>query len=155
MTTPTQPNKLNPLAPYEYARKEFAKKVFEIAGKEANPRIVWYHSFTTLRATSDEVAWCSAFVCACAEASGFRSTRSAAAKSWETYGVPGTGKKGDLAIFKRKDASNPNARHVAFVDSDVGEKDTLILCLGGNQGNKVSQAKYKREDLVCFRRFPG
>jgi uncharacterized protein (TIGR02594 family) len=147
-------SKKDTLAPYNWAREEMKKGIQELAGlKNNNPRIVWYHSHTTLRATDDETPWCSAFMCAAAESNGFASTRSAAAKSWENYGEAGTGKKGEIAVFKRASAGNPNARHVAFVDVDVKDTDTMIVCLGGNQSNRVCVSKYKRSELVCFRKF--
>jgi hypothetical protein len=88
----------------------------------------------------------------------FPGTRSAAAISWETYGVDvhfDEAEIGDILIFRRKDASNPRARHVTFLHAKykVGEK--LISCLGGNQKDSVSIARYKAEELVAVRRFPS
>ena len=37
----------------------------KIRGEEHNPRIVEYHATATLRASSDETAWCSSFVNRC------------------------------------------------------------------------------------------
>ncbi|MBU5614452.1 peptidoglycan-binding protein [Geomonas sp. Red51] len=42
----------------------------EFPGSPANPRIIMYHGATSLRATSDEVAWCSAFVNWCLKQAG-------------------------------------------------------------------------------------
>lgn len=145
------------LKPYEWAKRERLLNIKEVAGKEHNPRIVKYHSFTTLRATDDETAWCSAFMCAAAELNGFKSTRSAAAKSWETYGVEvklEDAQIGDILIFNRKSNQNPNARHVTFLDAKIKEGDKFVQCLGGNQGNMVCVAKYKLDDLIAIRRFP-
>lgn len=141
----------NRLAPYEWAKQEHAKHIREVIGKENNPRIVWYHSHTTLRATDDETPWCSAFMCACAENAGFKSTRSAAAKSWATYGEEGTGEIGDIAVFKR----GTSGHHVAFVNKPYRKGDRLINVLGGNQGNAISAVDYKAENLIAIRRFPG
>lgn len=148
------------LRPYEWAKKEWSANIKELPGKEKNnPRIVWYHSFTTLRATDDETPWCSSFMNACAiMGGGFPGTRSAAAISWETYGtqVPlEKAQEGDIVVFKRKDSRNPNARHVAFFKQRYVEGGKLIIeCLGGNQSNSVCVAKYKGEELVAVRRFP-
>lgn len=151
---------LNPLAPYEWAKNELLKNIKEAPGKNVhNPRIVWYHSFTTLKATDDETPWCSAFMCAAAFNGGYPSTRSAAAISWEKYGVEiplENAQEGDILIFRRKDSTNPNARHVTFFKRriTIGGKP-YIECLGGNQGNSVCVAKQKAEELIAVRRFPG
>lgn len=36
--------------------------VRELAGSKHNPRIIEYHKATSLKATQDEVSWCSSFV---------------------------------------------------------------------------------------------
>lgn len=139
------------LQPYEWAKREWASNIKEFTGKDKNnPKIVWYHSFTTLRATDDETPWCSAFMCAAAFSAAFASTRSAAAKSWLGYGVEGNGSIGDIAIFKRA-----GGHHVCFVHKAFKEGDKTVTVLGGNQGNAVSVANYKAENLIAFRRFPS
>lgn len=147
------------LRPYEWAKKEWAQNIKELPGKEHNPKIIWYHSFTTLRATDDETPWCSAFMCAAAfMGGGYVGTKSAAAISWESFGLEiplQEAKIGDIIIFKRRSNTNPNARHVAFIHANfkVGEK--VVTVLGGNQSNSVSIAKYKAEEIVAVRRFPS
>lgn len=138
------------LAPYEWAKKEHREGIKEILGKENNPRIIWYHSLTTLRATDDETPWCSAFMCAAAFSAGFASTRSAAARSWLGYGVEGNGAIGDIAIFKRK-----GGHHVAFINSTYQVGDKMIEVLGGNQGNMVGINLYPAGNLLAIRRFPS
>lgn len=141
------------LQPYEWAKREWVTGIKEIAGASHNPRIVWYHSFTTLGATDDETPWCSAFMCAAAFSAAFKSTRSAAARSWIDYGVAGNGSIGDIVIFKR--GSSPTAGHVAFIHKTYSVGDRLISVLGGNQGNAVSVANYKAENILAIRRFPS
>ncbi|MBJ6799769.1 peptidoglycan-binding protein [Geomonas sp. Red259] len=63
------------IAAGEVGQKEFPRS-------PANPRIITYHSATSLRAISDEVAWCSAFVNWCLRQAGIAGTNSAAATSW-------------------------------------------------------------------------
>lgn len=140
-------DRVDPLKPYQLAQKELGQK--EISGPKDNERIVYYHSFTTLKATDDETPWCSSFMCAMAELAGFRSTRSARAKSWEDYGVPGTGLVGDIAVFSRSGGGG----HVAFVNKEYKDGDPLISCLGGNQLNSVCVHNYAHINLICFRRF--
>ena len=137
------------MTPYDFAKEEFRKNITEIKGKQHNPRIVWYHSFTTYKATNDETPWCSSFVCAMCFLAGVESTRSAAAKSWLTFGEPGTGKKGELAIFVRN-----GGHHVTFVEKDYNPKEKVVNCLGGNQDNRVSIKNYNDANLLGFRKIP-
>lgn len=139
------------LQPFEWAKKEWREGIREMAGqKENNPRIIWYHSLTTLKATTDETPWCSSFMCAAAFSAGLPSTRSAAAKSWLEYGEKGDGSEGDIAVFKRK-----GGHHVAFIYKRLNASDKLVHVLGGNQGNSVSVATYCASDLLAIRRFKG
>lgn len=136
------------MTPFECAQKEWGIGVKEVSGKKHNPCIVWYASFTTLKATDDETPWCSSFMCAMAFLGGQPSTKSAAAKSWLNYGLPGDGSKGDIAIFKRS-----GGHHVAFVNKPFKTGDKVINVLGGNQGNAVSIMDYDAKNILGFRRF--
>lgn len=138
--------KKDPMAPFKWMKAEMG--VSEIAGSKDNARIVYYHGFTTLKATDDETPWCSAVMCAAAENSGFASTRSAAAKSWRTYGEEGDGSVGDIACFTRA-----GGNHVALVAEKYRPGTGLVKVLGGNQGNAVRISEYPENRLVCFRRF--
>lgn len=142
---------LSPLTPYEWACEERKKAIQELQGKtQNNPRIVWYHAFTTLKATDDETPWCSAFMCAAAESCGYKSTRSAAAKSWLKYGEEGTGEVGDIVIFSRQ-----GGNHVAFISSQYRKGDQFVEVLGGNQSNSLRVSKYPADRLLAIRRFPA
>jgi uncharacterized protein (TIGR02594 family) len=136
----------NLLAPYEWALRELG--ISEVAGVENNPRIVWYHSFTKLKATDDETPWCSAFVCAAAKSTGFPSTDSAAASSWMSYGGMGSGRKGEIVVLHRDGGA-----HVGFVNKDFKMTDSEIFVLGGNQGNKVCIKAFNPDHILAFRRF--
>jgi len=63
----------------EIARAEIGTK--EMQGKTANPRILEYHQTTKLKALSDEVAWCSAFVNWVLKQAGIEGTDSSLARS--------------------------------------------------------------------------
>lgn len=120
----------------------------EILGKSHNQRIIEYHALTTLQATDDETPWCSSFANWVMYHAGFIGTRSAAARSWLDWGIPLIHPTpGCIVIFKR--GSSPTAGHVAFFDS-IG-RGGLIRVLGGNQGDSVSYASYKREDVLGYR----
>jgi uncharacterized protein (TIGR02594 family) len=140
------------MTPYEWAKNEAG--VAEVPGPGNNPRIIFYDQYTTLKATADEVAWCSSFVCAAHEAVHWISTKSAAARSWLNWGVSSLGNPqvGDVVILKR--GKNPRSGHVAFLDAPFKKGDKSISLFGGNQQNKVCSAKYKGSDVLDIRRWP-
>lgn len=126
----------------DIARQEL--NVCQIPGPEANKRIIEYHSFTTLKATSDEVAWCSSFVNWCMHKAGLPGTNSAAARSWLQYGRKlDAPKEGCIAVYWRVSPSSWQG-HVGFW---VGENRIL----GGNQSNCVTIATYPRARLLGWR----
>lgn len=122
----------------------------EEKGTTANPAIVKFASYTSLKAVSDEIAWCSAFVNYVVETCGDKGTRSAAARSWLTWGrklinpVPGC-----VVVLDRKCVDNPNAAHVTFY---VGEGTPgFIRCIGGNQGDSVKVSNYSKSSVLGYR----
>lgn len=134
---------------YDLARAEIGVK--EVKGSKHNKRILEYHQATSLKATDDETAWCSSFVCWCLEASGFKSTRSASARShlkgpYKTVDIKDA-KPGDIVIFSRPPSTW--AGHVAFFVRDTGSS---IEVLGGNQSNEVNITPYPKSRLLGVRR---
>ena len=134
---------------HEIAKAEIG--VHEVSGSEANPRLVEYASHTTLKATSDEVAWCSAFANYCVNTAGSKGTGSAAARSWLDWGI--VLEKpilGCIVVFERKDANNPNAAHVAICDHpDIS--NGIIRCIGGNQSDAVTVARTSVDKVLGYR----
>lgn len=123
----------------------------EIAGSAHQPQILsWWESIKQSY-RDDETAWCAAFVGGCLEEVGIESTRSAAARSYEKYGEAITlPTYGAITVFWRGSKSGWQG-HVTFL---VGVTTSgNLLCLGGNQDNKVSVATYDRSRLLGFR-FP-
>ena len=124
----------------------------EFAGKANNTIIVsMFKKIFSPWFTEDSVPWCAAFVGACLEDSGVRSTRSAAALSYESWGQilpkPITG---CVAFKKRFNAKGkPVGGHVGFVKGIY--PDGRIALLGGNKGDKVSVAPYRLVDFSGFR----
>lgn len=119
--------------------------VAEIAGPAANPRIVEYDSVTSLKATSDEVAWCSSFTCWCMEKSGIVSPRSARALDWLHWGteirVPILGA---IAVF--------DFGGHGHVGSVVGRgAPGFLAILGGNQSNQVKISMMSTARLTSMR----
>lgn len=133
---------------YQVAYNEIGQK--EIYGSKHNKKILEYHQATTLKATSDEVAWCSSFVSWCLEMAGIKSTRSAAARSYLNFGKKvslADAKIGDIVVFQRGSSSWQG--HVGFY---AGKQGSQILVLGGNQSNSVNITPYSTAKLLGVRR---
>lgn len=119
--------------------------VAEIRGGE-NPRIIEMHDRCTLHAKEDEIAWCSAAVCCWMEESGVLSTKSAAAKSWESWGVAlDKPRRGCVCIVRQKatgrDATTGSVSgyHVGLW---LGEENNRVTLWGGNQHDMVKQSSF-------------
>ncbi len=122
------------------------KGVAEVAGRVHNPRILEYHSTTTLAAKSDEVAWCASFVNWCLEQVGIRGIRSARAADWGKFGAAlAEPRYGCIVHIYRKPrgvdgaTGSSSGNHVAFF---VGQTATHIQLLGGNQKDRVRVSSY-------------
>lgn len=133
-----------PIPPWiRIAQREIG--VHEWIGRE-NPRIIEYHKATTLRATEDEVAWCSSFMNWVMAQCNMERSHSAAARSWLGYGRRLTGfKKYSIVVLKRGNSSWQG--HVAFA---MELKNGYVYCLGGNQSNKVGYANYREADVLAY-----
>ena len=130
------------------AREELGQQ--EIAGGRDNPRIVEYHQATSLRATDDETPWCAAFVNWCLKKAGYRGTNSAAARSFLSWGTKITKPQaGAIVVFSR---GAPPAGHVAFYLSHTAD---AVSVLGGNQGDRVSIARYDPSTILGYRWPPA
>lgn len=128
----------------QVAKREIGIK--EIRGGE-HPRIIEYHSKTTLQATEDEISWCSSFVNWVMWKCKMERSGSAAARSWLGYGkrLPGF-KKYAIVVFKRGNSSWQG--HVAFAIKDNG--NGTIQVLGGNQSDQVCYANYLKTNVLGY-----
>lgn len=127
----------------QIAKKEIGVK--ETQGGETK-RILEYHATTTLRASEDEVPWCSSFVNWVMIKSGYNGTNLAAARSWLAFGQKSmTFKKYSIVVFKR--GNNGWSGHVAFAMADLGK---TIRVLGGNQSNSVNYSNYNKSDVLGY-----
>jgi uncharacterized protein (TIGR02594 family) len=128
--------------------------VAEVPGKPAHPRIIKMHSYTTLKATSDEVPWCSSAMCAWMEESGIRSTRNAAARSWFAWGRKLSAPVyGAVCVMWRGGSRDPNVAGPGHVGIYVGPgtRPGTVRILGGNQGNSVKLSDYPAADVFGYR----
>lgn len=128
------------------ARKELG--VAELPGGAHNPRILEYFKRTSYKAATDEEAWCSAFVSWVLEECGLSSTKSAWARSYLTWGARIINPvEGCIVVLSR--GADRAQGHVGFY---VGEDESNIFVLGGNQGNAVKIAAYPKTRFLDYRR---
>ena len=127
------------------------------AAGQHNKRIIEFHKSTSLRATEDEVPWCSSFVNWVMIESGRTGTKSAAAKSWLNWGTElDTPRAGAITVIKKKVAGADKATgsssgfHVAFF---VSETNTQLRLLGGNQSDSVKYSNFlvSKYDIKGYR----
>lgn len=120
----------------------------EIQGPRHNPIIVGMWVKLGLPYRDDETSWCAAYVGYCLEEAGVRSTRSAAARSYEKWGVKLDEKAapvGAVAVFWRGTPTGWQG-HVGFL---VGwDQRGRPLILGGNQDDAVNVKPFDRSRLV-------
>lgn len=147
-----EPNEAMKKIPLAEIPKWFRIAIGEIGikehpGDQHNPRIVEYHKACDLKAKTDEISWCSAFVNWCFLKSGIDlRTRSAAAISWAKWGVKVEQPKvGDIVVFRRVDSSWRG--HVGFF---VASDEKRVLVLGGNQNNEVSFQWYPKKGKSIY-----
>jgi len=123
----------------------------EIKGTRHNPLIL--KMWTRIRApfTDDETPWCAAFVGSCLEEIGLRSSRSAAALSYNSWGMQIPAPVAGCIAVKRRynNLGKLVGGHVGFV---AGRNTSgKLIILGGNQNNAVTKAEYHRGDFHTFR----
>lgn len=127
----------------DVAEKE--KGQSEIPGGQHNSRIVEYHSATSLKATSDETAWCSSFVNWCLKSAGVAGTNSAAAASWVNWGQPCSPQYGCIIVIYKANAANSSlttsGNHVGFL---IKDDSTHYKILGGNQSDQVKVSQFPK-----------
>lgn len=126
-----------------YAGQELG--VSEILGNRHNPQIIEYGKATSLRPSTDEIPWCSCFTNWCMMRADVERTNSAAAASWDSYGIKHRLYFGAVLTFPTNTGSR---RHVTFC---AGWNKTHIFGLGGNQSNRVKVSAFNRSDVTACR----
>lgn len=117
----------------------------EIPGPRDNQFILDCFKHTTYKGKHDEVPWCAAFVCRILDECGLKSSRSASADSYESWGQKSELVPGAIVVFQWADGSH----HVSIVDSVIDSK--TVGCIGGNQSNCVKVSKFARKSIVAIR----
>lgn len=118
----------------------------EVKGAEHSPEILgMWRAIKRSGIQSDEVPWCAAFVGACLERAGIRSSRFESAASYLKWGVRLDGPAhGCIVVFSRDGGG-----HVGFV---VGvDTSGNLLVLGGNQGDQVSVKAFPTTRVTGYR----
>ena len=144
---------------YELAQRYAGIK--EFPGGRDHPLIQWWLSLCGFSIDSpDETPWCAAFVNGIAWELRLPRSKSAAARSWLSVGVPVPLDQAavgfDVVVLKRGVGPQPGPErldapgHVGFY---AGQEGDTILILGGNQGNAVSVARFRADSLLGVRRL--
>ncbi len=121
--------------------------VTETPGEKHNWRILEYHQKTSLKATTDEIPWCSSFVNWVLAQCWIKGTNNAMARSFTSWGDSTTRQVGAITVLWRGSPTSPSG-HVVFL---VGGNDLEIFLLGGNQGNRVSVQNYPIGRVLGYR----
>jgi uncharacterized protein (TIGR02594 family) len=126
----------------------YLKGVTEAEGAVTNPKIdEMFRIAGHGGVDDDETPWCAAFVGACLRLSGYKSTGSLRARSYDGFGERLAGPRlGCIVVFWRTSETSPNG-HVAFY---VSHTNTKITVLGGNQANSVRVQDYAAERLLGY-----
>lgn len=129
------------------ARKCIGQK--EIYGPRHNSWIVHIWETLKLPFRDDETAWCAGFVGYCLETVGIKSTRSAAARSYQNFGtkidrpIPGC-----IVVFWRGSPNGYNG-HVGFVTGQTRSGNLVVL--GGNQSDMVCERAFEKDRVLSYR----
>ena len=126
----------------------------EIPGSGAHPRIIAAHALTTLKATSDEVSWCSSYMCLLMYECGLPYTPSAAARSWYKYGNKldkNNPVEGAIVVLRRGGSEDPNDEGPGHVGIYMGEgSNGKIRVLGGNQSDAVTITEMSNANVFAY-----
>lgn len=138
------------MTPYEIAKTLVGNR--EVPGPRSNPEVIaMFREVGHEWVEDDSTAWCAAFVGACIERAGLRSTRMLNARSYLNWGVPvelADAQEGDVVVFSRGDPNGWQG-HVGFFVKRAG---TNIEVLGGNQSDAVNVSRYPVSRLLGVRR---
>lgn len=134
--------------------------ITEVAGPTANPQILAMLQLDMRTGIVDDATpWCSAFVNYLAWLLELPRSKSLAARSWLSVGLPVALHEArvgfDVVVLSRGDGPQPGAEvrqapgHVGLY---AGREGGDVLVLGGNQGNAVSIARFPVSQVLGVRR---
>lgn len=121
----------------------------EIPGGKHNPTILSWWEKLSLPFRDDETAWCAGYVGGVLASRGLPTTKSASARSYESYGTKiAKPCYGCIVVFWRGSKSGWMG-HVAFVVGQASNGD--LFCLGGNQSDSVNVSRFSRDRVLSYR----
>jgi len=135
----------------------------EIPGKNKhNPVIVgWFHEIGHPEVNNDETSWCAVAVGSCLKSCGYPTTPvdvNMLARSYSTYGVKTSPKRGALAIWPRGNSKWQG--HINIIEESRTHNGKLqVRCVGGNQsglkgGDAVTRSDWRDADQALTFRWP-
>lgn len=146
------------LTAFELAQRFVGMK--EAEGAASNPQVLAMLRLDQEWPKDDETPWCSSFVNWITWLLRLPRSKSLAARSWLSVGLPIALEQAevgfDVVILKRGGAQQPGPEvidapgHVGFF---AGVSEGKVQLLGGNQGNAVSLAAFPRENVLGVRRL--
>jgi uncharacterized protein (TIGR02594 family) len=127
----------------------------ETPGIASNPMILAMLRLDDSSVQSDEVPWCSAFLNFVAWLLRLPRSKSLAARSWLSVGVPvepieGAEVGNDVVVLARGTGAQG---HVGLFMGFGSEGAQTVYVLGGNQGDAVSVATFPRDRILGIRRL--
>lgn len=130
----------------EWARKYIG--VTETPGKASNPIVGEFFALAGFPGLKDDVPWCAGFVAAMLKKAGLPNEVEPKMRLWAaSYARCGVALKapvwGAIGVKTRQGGG-----HVGFV---VAASKDFIWLLGGNQGDRVSVARFPRSAFTAFR----
>jgi uncharacterized protein (TIGR02594 family) len=120
----------------------------EIPGSRNNKDIVAMHQAVSGVAHEDALPWCASFVGFILKKSGIENSGSLMARSYSRWGEDIDGEPPVGSIVVLSSSRGPTSGHVGFC---VGVDSAFVHLLGGNQGDKVSIAKFPKGKIVAVR----
>ena len=127
--------------------------VTEIVGKEHNPIVLnYFKEIGHTWVSTDETAWCSAFINWVALKAKVQRSNKLTARSWLQVGTEiNKPKLNDVVVFWRHKKSSWKGHVGLFISYSEDKKHIYVL--GGNQNNQVNIKKYPVYRLLGFRRL--
>lgn len=127
--------------------------VTEIVGKEHNPIVLnYFKEIGHTWVSTDETAWCSAFINWVALKAKVERSHKLTARSWLQVGAEiKEPKLNDVVVFWRHKKASWKGHIGLFISFSEDKK--YIYVLGGNQNNQVNIKKYPVYRLLGFRRL--
>ena len=122
----------------------------EIEGPASNRDILEMADRLDLAYDNDDIPWCGLFAGHCVGASlpdEVLPTVVLRARAWEAFGVPTTPQLGAVMVFWRR-SPDSGLGHVGFY---FAEDERTYHILGGNQSDRVSVARLRKDRLLTAR----